>query len=143
MKFVMVLLLLGLSLFANDLSKYESFGVYTGQTTSYLYSIEEVKVYEMRFIYSGKLKTLKGSVPVKVLLHPLDDMSQAYALRSLLGINIDKLREDISGSSNMFIIESKTVLLATLSSTIGALAVVDNQLVYNHNGDLIKIKVVQ
>ena len=126
-----------------DATKDKPYGLYSNETTNYLYDIESVPLIEVKYIYLGKLKTLRSTVPVTVLLYPLENTFQEMALRDLLNLSIDRIKEESLANNNILIIDNQFLLLNKLQSTIGAIGIVNNSILYNHDGKIVKIEVAE
>lgn len=119
-------------------------GLYTNDNTAYLTDIKSIPLNELRYIYSGKLKVLNNSLPVIVLLKPLDNKEQEVILKHLLNISPDQLKEEVKSRANFIIINNTYSLLIKLESTLGAISIIEDSLYYSKgDGTLVKIKVIE
>jgi hypothetical protein len=144
MKLLTSLLFLTSLLMANKgITEDKDYGTFVGNTTSYLYSIIEVSQQEMQFIYQGRLKTLNGSVPVKVFLVPLNNTNQKIALHDLIGLSVDRIKENVERNDNIIVVKNRQMAKAKLSATIGGIGILCNKLYYNDDGLLKELKVVR
>jgi hypothetical protein len=139
----MIKLLLPLLLSLNLLA--ESLSDYIGSTEAVANEMDaiELSVYELNYMYLGKLTHWSDGSEVTILVRDLDSYTQKNFIVSMLGVSIARYKEIIASTKSIKTISNK-VLVPEMIKHQGTLTIISSDELYlcTENG-LVKVEIIE
>jgi len=138
MKKVFFIFIFILSLVNADELKYEPYKL----GTNYVEPVKEISINELRLLYTGELKYFDGH-DINILFRNFDDFYQYDFILRYIGVSLNTIMERTNKFNHMQVL-TLPELYAKVSSTPHTIALLSNdEILYNNNGSVVKIKVVK
>jgi hypothetical protein len=104
----------------------------------------KVTVFELSYMYCGKIKTWSDGTKVQVLVRPYSDYDQKSLIMTVLGMSMSAFKEHVARNVNIRLIKDKYSMLEELGKTKGAIGIIsDEELYLSTDKGVVRLELVE